>query len=553
MISCSSAENLSTNEQNPTTKKKKKLINPDHMSKAIEHFTNGKLLQSQGENLAALNEFYEALLYDQNSSEIYKSIAGILLETNKYESAKININKALKLDPDDIETIAMLASCNLQMRNINDAISNYLRVLELDNTHEKAFEMLLSLYEFNSDQDAALNVIDKYSMHFLESANISYSIAVFYYKQKKYAQSKTWIDRSLAIEADYEKAQLLSSELELIQGDGAKALDNLVDLYRKDPKNDRLLFNIVTVLREQKKNQQIIELLEKKTLISEQLKLLLGESYYNTQQYTKVLQTYSNLPLKRTDVYFMYIAADSEYKLKNYESSFAYYNDIITMNPTIAQGYYGAALCLVQQKNYADAESIIRSGLRKTKDHNALYQLLTETLVSLNRHKEAENYLEDLIRKNPNDINTIASVANAYQKMNDFEKSDQLFEYALKVHPDNDLILNNYSYSLSKRNIRLNDALRMIEKALVKSPNNHNYLDTIGWVYYRMQKYNKARIFVEKALITNTSEESYEVYDHLGDIYFALQENSKALKYWKKALELDPNQKLIREKVEKYK
>ena len=77
----------------------------------------------------------------------------------------------------------------------------------------------------------------------------------------------------------------------------------------------------------------------------------------------------------------------------------------------------------------------------------------------------------------------------------------------------------------------------MIEKALEKSPENGAFLDSLGWVYYRLGDYRKARLYVEKAI--QFEDTSATVHDHLGDIYSQLGMHGRAVRSWERALEME--------------
>ena len=149
----------------------------------------------------------------------------------------------------------------------------------------------------------------------------------------------------------------------------------------------------------------------------------------------------------------------------------------------------------------------------------------------------------------PNNVQLIGQTALIYESQKHFNISDSLYNHALKVDSSNALILNNYSYSLAERNIKLEEALRMSKKAVESDPKNSSYLDTIGWIYYMLGDYNKAKKYVEESL--NEDAKSATVNDHLGDIYLKLGNKNSALEYWKKASSLEPDNEKFKSKIEK--
>ncbi len=163
--------------------------------------------------------------------------------------------------------------------------------------------------------------------------------------------------------------------------------------------------------------------------------------------------------------------------------------------------------------------------------------------------EEALKPLEKAVQLEPDNINAIAGLAAQYDKLKMWDRSDSLYESALKKFPENALLLNNYSYSLSERGVQLRKAQQLVDRALQIEPDNGAYLDTKGWIYYRMGQFQNAYIFIKKAL--EQREESAEVIEHLGDVLLKLGKPDEARQYWKKALEKAPDNEALKEKIRK--
>ena len=103
----------------------------------------------------------------------------------------------------------------------------------------------------------------------------------------------------------------------------------------------------------------------------------------------------------------------------------------------------------------------------------------------------------------------------------------------------------------------MEQAEQMIAKALKAEPENVAYLDSMGWVLFKLGKYAEAVPHLEKA-VGKLSGGDDTIWDHLGDVYDRLQQPAKALEAWKKALEgakasTAPDKKLIERIEEKIK
>jgi tetratricopeptide (TPR) repeat protein len=143
------------------------------------------------------------------------------------------------------------------------------------------------------------------------------------------------------------------------------------------------------------------------------------------------------------------------------------------------------------------------------------------------------------------DINGM--LGDAYNGVHDFAKSDKAYDEALALNPDNDLILNNYSYYLALRNENLDKAEKMASQLTKSHPDNASYLDTYSWVLFMMGKYRDARKVMEKAIATGDASAAH--FDHYGDILYKLGEVDEAVVQWQKAKQLDGDNVALDKKI----
>lgn len=113
---------------------------------------------------------------------------------------------------------------------------------------------------------------------------------------------------------------------------------------------------------------------------------------------------------------------------------------------------------------------------------------------------------------------------------------------------------NDLAYIYADKGEKLSEAKRLVDFALSKKPNEGNFLDTLGWIYYKQGKYEEAAKELKKA---STISPSIVVYDHLGDAYERLGKNDEAIKCWKRAIPLaktrqEERKKLIQAKLKKH-
>ena len=117
-----------------------------------------------------------------------------------------------------------------------------------------------------------------------------------------------------------------------------------------------------------------------------------------------------------------------------------------------------------------------------------------------------------------------------FEHQKNFEAAEAEFRKVLVSDPDNAGALNYLGYMLADRDVRLDEAQRMIKRAVELDPENYAYLDSLGWVYYRQNMLDQAEDQLRKALERMDSDPT--IHDHLGDIYAKEGKIREAIAQW---------------------
>ncbi len=163
----------------------------------------------------------------------------------------------------------------------------------------------------------------------------------------------------------------------------------------------------------------------------------------------------------------------------------------------------------------------------------------------------AVRVLSDLVKENPDDMDAVFQLANAGGEANNMEVAEANYrrilsmgESALNTYYA--VAANNLAYLFSERNIRLDEAEELATIALKKEPNSPIYMDTLAWINYQRGDLELARKQLEKAARSVATDP--EIYSHLGQVYEELGESALAYTYYEKALKADPTLDDVREK-----
>ncbi|WP_150120221.1 tetratricopeptide repeat protein, partial [Sulfitobacter sp. HI0021] len=124
--------------------------------------------------------------------------------------------------------------------------------------------------------------------------------------------------------------------------------------------------------------------------------------------------------------------------------------------------------------------------------------------------------------------------AIAKERSGDWEGSESDFRAALELNPEQPQVLNYLGYSLVEQQRNLDEALDMIERAVAASPDSGYIVDSLGWVFYRLDRYEEAVEQMERAVELEPVDPV--VNDHLGDVYWAVGRQREAEFQWRRAL-----------------
>ena len=222
-------------------------------------------------------------------------------------------------------------------------------------------------------------------------------------------------------------------------------------------------------------------------------------------------------------------------------------NQIIFHHPSDPRGYLDAALAELNNENPLGAIKILEPVNNQFFNEFSIQYLLGSSYQQLEEYDKATIVLRQSLKIYPESRGARHTLAIASDALNYWNESDSLYEGLIASDTNDVQALNNYSYSLVERNIHLNKALEMAKKAIELEPDNAAYLDTIGWIYYKMDNIDKALSFIRKSVELDNNNAI--VLEHLGDVLIAKNQIQEAIIYYLKALDIDKDNEILQQKA----
>jgi tetratricopeptide (TPR) repeat protein len=126
----------------------------------------------------------------------------------------------------------------------------------------------------------------------------------------------------------------------------------------------------------------------------------------------------------------------------------------------------------------------------------------------------------------------------AYERSKQWPKAEADFRKALELNSEQPQVLNYLAYTWADMGVNLEEATVMLEKAVKLAPRDGHIIDSLGWVYYRLGRYDDALRELERAILLVPAEAV--VNEHLGDVYWKVGRKREAVFKWRHALALNP-------------
>jgi predicted Zn-dependent protease len=157
----------------------------------------------------------------------------------------------------------------------------------------------------------------------------------------------------------------------------------------------------------------------------------------------------------------------------------------------------------------------------------------------------------DAVRKFPESTEALFRLGSSLERAGSPAEAEQVFLRLLEKKPADAATQNYLGYMWADRGEKLDRAREMLEKAVAREPRNGAYLDSLGWVYFRLGRLDAAARNLSEAHRRDPDDATIE--EHLGDLAERLGNRDEAIGHWERALTLKPDEpEKVRQKLERF-
>lgn len=170
-------------------------------------------------------------------------------------------------------------------------------------------------------------------------------------------------------------------------------------------------------------------------------------------------------------------------------------------------------------------------------------------LIQAGHIDRAQSLLDNALNKYPNDTDLLFARVLLHDNTGNMAGSERDLRQIIRMQPDDSRALNHLGYMLADQTERYEEALVLIEQAINLSPNDPAIIDSLGWVQYKLGRYEDALRNLRRAYAAFPDP---EVASHLGEVLWQMERREEAVDIWEGSLNANPDSELIEEVMDRF-
>ncbi|MFC2111854.1 tetratricopeptide repeat protein [Bacteroidota bacterium] len=528
--------------------------NPAQLSESEQREYNYALTEATKQKLfgnfnQAVSLYRKCIEVNPGSDAAYFQLAGIYMIGRDLNTAKVMNIKAAQLAPENYWYKIQLAQLHIMTQAHDSAATVYEDILSRWPDKIEVKYELSRLYAETGKTSRALKLLNDIETQNGISEPVSMLKEQIYVKENKYdlaiGELNALIEaapgeiRYLGILAELyttinrkEEARKVYQRIFEIEPENGIAQLSMAEFYRLDNNKDKQFEYLVLAF-----NNRSLPVDRKMGVVIEFLT--------DEQMFREYQEDVDSLIVILTEIYpddYRVQTAKADYysKLERYDEALEVYNDVLKDQKG---NYFIWEQAIFIDNILGNTDQVYEKcseALEYFPDKPFLYLFLGNAAMQKEKNNEAIKSLEtglEYVENNiPITVQFYMFLAEVWRNKNDYKKSDEYFEKALQMEPDNILILNNYGYYLALRGEQLEKAEQMSKKTVTAEPENPTYLDTYAWILFKSGKLEQAKEYMEMAM-KHGGDSDPDILEHYGDILQELGLKEDAMIYWNKAKE----------------
>lgn len=487
-------------------------------SDAYYHYLLGNIAEMKGDLPMAIEEYRKSTLADAGSVYLKKHLVNLYILTGDVKSASAVITEISKSSPDDKSAAELEAELSIYNKKPDDAISAYQKILSTEPANRQALYNLGVLYSEKGEYEKAILYFEKFLEAEPDSSDVYVNIGILYRKLNRPSEAELYLKKAVELDdnpvvpffaladiyeekKDYKKAVELYGKLEEILPDDAELAMKIAGLY------------------------------------------ILEKDYTSSKKY--LLKAKEKFRENHWIYYYLGLLSIEE---KDYAAAVKYFDESIKLDKKSPEPHVQKGYVFTIRENTPEAIKSFEKAVSLGAEIPDVYFFLGMNYEVAGKYKKSEIYLKKAAESAPQNPKYSFELGVVYDRLKKYDDAEREFFNTVKIDSTSAQAYNYLGYTWADKNIKLPAAEGLIRKALELDPENPAYIDSLGWVYYRLAKYTEALELLKKASGKMTDP---EILSHLGDTYLALGDVQKAVDAWETSYAVEKN-RIVLKKIKKY-
>lgn len=488
---------------------------------ALNRYLSARLFEQGGQLTEALGEYYRALSLDPRSIDLLVHISQLCAHLGDPGRSLEFAERALARDPDDWRALWLQGAARFSSGHSAEALPPLERACALDSTQSEVLRTTARVAETLGRADVAERAWRRLVQVDEDDGEAWFQIAATEARRGDFRQAEASLDRAMELNPTRPGLVFLQGWVKENLGD----LPAAIELYRR---------HLAVHTDDAGTRRRLVGLY----LRSDRLEEAYAEGKHVADadpNDPESLQLQADLALrtKRTpegDRILLHLRSISPGEPENTARAVV----VLARNgrgPEAARiadewamhhpGELAGPLLAVRAWSAAgmpdSAVTRARRALAMAPDSTEPRRLLARALQDAGHYAESEREWLALRQRLPGEPGVLLDLGGCRERAGDVDGAIAAGRDALKLLPDWAPALNFLGYVMADHNRELSDARKLIEHALQRDPENGAYIDSFGWVLYRLGRYPEARAQLERAVRLTGGDPV--VREHLGDVY----------------------------------
>jgi tetratricopeptide (TPR) repeat protein len=509
----------------------------------------------------AVDELQAILKLAPDDSESGLWLARLYRAQNKADDAEKVLRNILQKVPDNGEALEQLSQLLIDEGRSQEAVTLLAQAADQFSSPD-IYDLLGDAYSQSKQYDKAEDAYKKAVGMDPDDPGHRHGLADTLLTENKYAEALDQYKKLTQLEPGTYENYLRMSQLYRQLGQFNDAEASLMRAKQLNPGNLEILDNEALLYEDQGRYDDAVRVLNDAiagvkgaaggapspgalAILYEQL----GEAYRHTKNYPAAIQAYADMgklsdtAQKRAEI----LTIDTYRDSRDIDRAIVEAKKALADSPDDPSLTGSLAMLYGDKGDAATGTKLLQGLLHGSDSDEQVYLDIAQVQEHSKKYTDAEQSAlkAEQMAQQPEEKQSAWYMLGAiYEREKKYDQAADEFQKVLDADPDNAAVLNYYGYMLADRGVRLDEATSMIQKAVVQEPNNGAYLDSLGWAYYKQEKYPQAEDYLRRAIALEGDDPT--ILSHLGNVYLKLGQDQqaeetleKSFSEWQKALPAD--------------